>query len=145
MRRMIGTTGATLALAAVAALACATLLLGIGTGALPSGSGSESVPFKTEAAPQRTSAQLKLDGDRATLVANQLPAPPRGKVYMVWLKRPGQEAPEPTAALFTPRSDGTRTALLTGLGDSEAVLVTDEPRSGSDTPTGKLLMAARLS
>ena len=38
-----------------------------------------------------------------TLVAKNLPAPPRGRVYQVWLDK-GGKAPEPTDALFATRS-----------------------------------------
>ena len=66
-----------------------------------------TIPFQSTL-PQ-ASAELEVDGDSATLVANGLPAPPAGKTYMVWLARPGH-APEPTSALFTPRRDGSATA-----------------------------------
>ena len=66
------------------------------------------------------------------MVANDLPAPPDGKVYMVWLAAPGN-APEPTSALFTPRRDGSATASVTGdLDGVEAVLVNTEPLGGVD-------------
>jgi hypothetical protein len=38
---------------------------------------------------------------QATLVANRLPPPPQGETYMVWLKRPRHESPEPTSVLMT--------------------------------------------
>ncbi len=81
----------------------------------------------------------------ATLIARGLPAPPSGRVYQVWLKRPGH-APEPTSALFTPSRDGTATATVPGLGDDvDQVLVTDEPMGGSRMPTREPLISASLS
>jgi hypothetical protein len=57
-------------------------------------------------------------------------------MYQVWLKRPGVEAPEPTSVLWSARSDGSATVAVPGsLDDVEAVLVTREPRGGSDTPS----------
>jgi Anti-sigma-K factor rskA len=128
-----------LPLAAVAVLACAALLFSSG--------GERSVPFQSEPALRQASAQLEVEGNRATLVANHIPAPPEGKVYMVWLKRPGQDAPEPTSALFTPRSDGSATASVPGAArdDAEAVLVNTEAPPGPDAPTSPVLMSATLS
>ena len=85
------------------------------------------------------------DGDSVMLVARGLPAPPRDRVYQVWLKRPGQP-PEPTSALFAPSSDGTATATVPGsVDDVEQVLVTDEPTGGSDVPTTDPLLVADMS
>jgi hypothetical protein len=79
------------------------------------------------------------------LVARGLPAPPSDRVYQVWLKRRGQ-APEPTSALFTPSRDGTATATVPGpLEGVEQVLVTDEPRGGSQIPTRDPLVVADMS
>ena len=64
---------------------------------------------------------------------------------MVWLKRPGHEAPEPTSALFTPRSDGSAAASVTGVDDAEAVLVNTEQPGGAEEPTSAVLMTATLS
>ena len=86
-----------------------------------------------------------MSNDGATLVAHGLPAPPSGRVYQVWLKRDGH-APEPTSALFTPRSDGTATATVPGdLSGVDQMLVTDEPAGGSQQPTTDPLLAATVS
>jgi hypothetical protein len=89
--------------------------------------------------------QIEVDDGAATLIAHGLPEPPSGRVYQVWLKRPGL-APEPTSALFTPSRDGTATATVPGSMEGvEQVLVTDEPRGGSRMPTRQPLIAAALS
>jgi hypothetical protein len=93
----------------------------------------------------QSSAELELTDDGATIVANDLPPAPDGKVYMVWLKRPGQ-APEPTSALFTPRSDGSATAAISGdMDDVEAVLVNTEAPPGPDAPTSPVVLTASLA
>jgi hypothetical protein len=75
-------------------------------------------------------------GDDATLEVSGMPAPPAGRVYQVWLKREGRDAPVPTSALWLPRSDGSASVAVPGsLEDVEAVLVTGEPAGGSDAPT----------
>ncbi|MGH2967893.1 MAG: anti-sigma factor domain-containing protein, partial [Solirubrobacteraceae bacterium] len=90
-------------------------------------------------------AEVELDGGTATLVARGLPAPPAGRVYQVWLKRPGH-APEATSALFSPSRDGTATATVPGPLEGVAqVLVTDEPTGGSRVPTRDPVLVAQMS
>jgi anti-sigma-K factor RskA len=142
-RRWLG--GVAFPRAALGALACVLVLVGLGVGALVFGgsSGARTIPFQSTM--RQASAQLEVSDNGATLVANGLPAPPSGKTYMVWLARPG-DAPEPTSALFTPRRDGSATASVTGdLKGVDAVLVNVEPVGGSTTPTSDVLMTAKLS
>ena len=87
-------------------------------------------------------ASLELDGDRARLVGERLPAPPAGHVYQVWLDR-GGPSPEPTSALFSTLRDGSASVDVPGsLEGVRAVMVTDEPPGGSAKPTGRLLLTA---
>lgn len=91
-------------------------------------------------------AHVKVDDDQATLVAENLPAPPGGKVYEVWLMPKGSDVPEPTSVLFKPRGDGSVEAKLPGsMTNVGQVLVTDEPANGTAKPTGDVLIAATLS
>ena len=123
----------------LAPVAAAVLIVGVLVGS-GLGGGTKEVGF------DRAGATLRIDGDTATLVAENLPAPPEGKVYEVWIQPEGADAPQPTDALFVPRSDGSATAAIPGgVSDGDKVMVTDEPRGGSDTPTGDLLMAADVS
>jgi hypothetical protein len=131
-----------LPLGAVAALACTALLFGIGAGALLFGGGGTSVPFKVDPSLQQASAELEIDGDKAIIVANKLPAP--DGYYMVWLV--GEDGkPKPTSALFTPRGDGSATASVTGVGDAKAVLVNTERSPDVNAPTSPVLMEASLT
>jgi anti-sigma-K factor RskA len=126
----------------LAPVATALLIAGVLAGsALDRDDGTRSYPFEG-----RATAQLEVEGDKATLVASNLPAPPEGRVYEVWVMPKGSDTPEPTDVLFTPREDGSAVAAVPGsVDDVQQVLVTDEPRGGSDEPTGDLLMAADLS
>jgi anti-sigma-K factor RskA len=125
------------------ALACVTLLAGIAVGAVLFKSGTTTLQFTPSGS--QAVAELDVTGDKAVLVARDLPSPGAGKTYQVWLKRPGQ-APEPTAALFTPRSDGSATATVTGkLSDGDQVLVTAEPDGGSPAPTSDPVLAAKMT
>jgi anti-sigma-K factor RskA len=131
-------------LAPVAA-AVALLFLGIAAGVagdrLLRDGGARTVTAVVDASrAPRAQVQLEIDGEEAMLVARGLPAPPRGRVYDIWLKRPGR-APEPTSALFVPRGDGTATTAVPGpLDDVEQLLVTHEPMGGSRVPTSDPLL-----
>ncbi len=90
-------------------------------------------------------ASIKLADGTATLTAHGLPPAPEGRVYQVWIKRPGED-PEPTAALFTPAKDGSATAMVPGpLDGVEQMLVTDEPAGGSRVPTRRPFLVASMS
>ena len=144
-RRWLGFGGGALALPrpALGALACALLAAGVVLGGVLFSNGARTVPFETTL-PQ-ASAELKIEDDGAILTADGLPAPPEGKVYMVWMQREDGTV-EPTSALFTPRADGTASASVTGdLDDVENVLVNTEPPGGSPQPTSEVLMEAKLT
>ena len=124
----------------LAPVAAALLVAGVLIGSALSGPDTQTYAF------DRAGAQLEVEGDRATIVARDLPAPPEGRVYEVWLMPKGSQTPEPTDVLFTPRGDGSAVAAIPGtVDDVGQVLVTDEPFGGSDEPTGELLMAAEIS
>jgi hypothetical protein len=131
---------------AVAALACAALLVGVGAGAfLFGGSGGNTVDFQRSGGlTANASAELDVSNGNAVLVARGLPAPPAGRVYQVWLQRAGQ-APEPTAALFTPRRDGSATANVGDVDGIDRVMVSSEPRGGSPMPTTAPILIATTS
>jgi anti-sigma-K factor RskA len=120
------------------ALACAAVLLVAGgiVGALVSGGddgGSRTVVAETSA--PRADVRLEIRDDRATLVARRMPAPPPGRMYQVWIKRPGRE-PEPTSVLWSTRTNGSAEVAVPGTLDGvDAILVTDEPRGGSNVPS----------
>jgi anti-sigma-K factor RskA len=128
------------------ALACTTLLAGIGVGAaIFAGSGGKTLPVEASGAAAKAVAEVDVSGDKAVLVAHNMPEPGQGKTYQVWLKRPG-EAPQPTPALFTPLSDGSATATVTGdLSDGDQILVTAEPEGGSPMPTSDPVLAAQMT
>jgi anti-sigma-K factor RskA len=131
--------------AAVVALACIALLVGIGVGAVLFEAGGRTLPFTPSGPASSAVAELDVSGDKAVLVARGMPSPGDGRTYQVWLKRPGR-APEPTAALFTPRHDGSATATVTGgLKHGDQVLVTAEPAGGSPAPTSAPILAAKMT
>jgi anti-sigma-K factor RskA len=126
----------------LAPVAAALLIAGVLVGAALSGPDSRTISADVDA--PGASAELQVEGDNATLVAQNLPAPPEGRVYEVWLMPEGSDTPEPTDVLFTPRGDGSAEAAIPSVEDVSQVLVTDEPRAGSDEPTGELLLSATV-
>ena len=129
-----------------AVLATALLALGIASGALLAG-GGEPAPrtIACASAPAGASCQMQVVEDRVKLVVAGLQAPPEGRIYQVWLDRDDGSAPEPTEALFSVRK-GRASVLVPGdLEGVKQVLVTHEPLGGSEVPTRRPVIAARMA
>jgi anti-sigma-K factor RskA len=127
----------------LAPVAAALLIVGALAGfALRGGDGTQTF----SAGPN---AQVRVKGENATLVAQNVDAPPAGKVYEVWVVPKGAkkgDPPKPTNVLFVPRANGAVEAAIPGsASDIAQVLVSDEPPGGSETPTGDVVMQAKLS
>lgn len=129
------------------AMASVLLALGIGGGVLLTS--DDAAPTRT--LPAQTAApgtaQLHIGAGGAKLVVAGLPAPPAGRIYQVWLDHPDdRQPPEPTDALFSVSKHGRATVdVPSDLEDVSAVLVTDEPIGGSQIPTGKKVIAIRVT
>jgi anti-sigma-K factor RskA len=126
------------------ALACALVLIAGATGVLlTAGDGGRTVVAQTQS--PRADVRLEIDDGGSTLVAKNMPAPPSGRIYQVWLKRPGKD-PEPTSVLWSTRGDGSAEVAVPGsLEGVEAVLVTDEPPGGSEEPSKPPVITARIA
>ena len=127
----------------LAPVAAALIIAGVLVGTALSGPDERTITANVEM--QGASAELHVSGDQAMLVAENLPAPPEGRVYEVWLMPEGSKTPEPTNVLFMPRGDGSAEAAIPSVDGVSEVLVTDEPHGGVDTPSGELLLSAELS
>ena len=115
------------------ALACVLVVVGIGVGVVVTG--QETDTYAGTCAPG-CSAELEVRGGNGTLHVARMEDAPTGRVYQVWLMREGSDTPEPTDALFNPSSGGTATVDVPGdLDDVVRVLVSEEPRGGSQAPT----------
>jgi anti-sigma-K factor RskA len=120
-----------------AAVAAAVLLaVGVGGGVLLTGGDEARTVAAQVVAPSSPSARasLTVGDDRTTLRVRDFPAPPRGRVYQVWLKRPGRP-PDPTTALFTTRGGDATVEVPGSVEGVDQVLVTAEPDGGSRQPT----------
>lgn len=79
-------------------------------------------------------AQVRLVGGRANLIVRHLPEPRAGRIYELWLQH-GSGRPSPST-LFSVTSAGTAdVGIPVRLQGSWRVMVTDEPETGSSTPT----------
>ncbi|HEV2058014.1 MAG TPA: anti-sigma factor [Solirubrobacteraceae bacterium] len=128
-----------------AVLASALLALGIGGGALLTSDEPDSRTIACAQAPDGASCQMRVEGDSAKLVLAGLEAPPRGRIYQVWLARENDTAPEPTEALFSVRKGRASVDVPGDLSGVEQVLVTHEPLGGSEVPTRQPVIAATVS
>ena len=118
-------------LAPVAAVAAAVVLAVL----MVTGGDDETQRITASQAPAGSNVELRMDDGRGTLVVEGMLPPEDGRVYQVWKKR-GSAAPEPTDALFTPRSDGHASVVVPGdMKGVDQVLVSTEPVGGSKRPT----------
>ncbi len=129
-------------------MAMSLLALGIGSGALlVGGPGSEpaSRTIACASAPAGATCQMRVARESAKLVVAGLPTPPEGRIYQVWLDRDNGTAPEPTEALFSVRKGRASVDVPGDLDGVKQVLVTDEPLGGSQVPTRRPVIAARMA
>jgi anti-sigma-K factor RskA len=120
-----------------AGLAGVLLALGVGIGALASGGGDSGRTVQAQVvAPSAPTARasLTVSGNDATLKVSGFPSPPAGRVYQVWVKRPGRD-PAPTNALFSVRRGQATVEVPASVRNGDQVLVTAEPDGGSPAPT----------
>ena len=75
---------------------------------------------------------VTLEGDRAVLVAENMPPAPEGKTYQIWVIK--GDTPKPSG-LFEPRGDSIAAVLENPVEGADAVAVTVEPEGGSRKPT----------
>jgi anti-sigma factor RsiW len=88
-------------------------------------------------------AELRRSGSQLQLVVVGMPAPPRGRIYEIWIVPRGAAAPQPTDALFSVTSGGDGSVDVPGNAQNlSEVLVTDEPLGGSLEPTRKPVIVA---
>jgi anti-sigma-K factor RskA len=112
--------------------------------AFSGGSGSSTRVIPATVTAPRATATLDVTSGRGTLQIAGMPSTASGKVYEVWLERGGRA--HPTDALFTVTSAGRATVGVPGsLNGVKTVMVTAEPEGGSEVPTSKPVIVARIS
>jgi anti-sigma-K factor RskA len=127
------------------ALGAVVLLAAIVVGALQIGSGSSAHVYNAMVSGSAGSAQVRVSDGHAELVVRNFAAPPPGKIYEVWLRRPNGQ-PQPTSALFSVTATGNGDVDVPGnLKGVSQVLVTPEPAGGSKVPTHTPVITADLA
>ena len=149
-----------------AAAAVALLAVGIGIGRLTDG-GPETLPTAVPAGavmPVRVSemlaskdlevAQGPVGGtgmatvlfskseDMAVLSMTDLPEPPAGSAYQLWLM--GDHEPISAGTMEAGQVGPSAAAPISGIRDSEQIGITVEPAGGSPTPTGDVILTLEI-
>jgi anti-sigma-K factor RskA len=75
---------------------------------------------------------VTLEGDRAVLVAEDMPPVPEGKTYQIWVIK--GDTPQPSG-LFEPKGGSIAAVVEKPVEGADAVAVTVEPEGGSPKPT----------
>lgn len=128
---------------AIGLAALALLVAGIAGYAIrdSGGSGAEITTVAAGHAPGVT-AKMVSEGDSGTLrLANVRQLPP-GKVLQAWVQR-GKRI-ESAKTLFVPNRDGTAAAVIDDMHGVNTVMVTAEPRGGSNYPTSKPIVSMAI-
>lgn len=130
---------------AIAALGAAALVAaGVAGYALGVDSdGEETFTAQPSKEVPSASAELVVDGDSGTLHASGLPPLRADRVFQAWVRDEGTTDLRPST-VFVSQRDGSATASIPELGNAAQVMVTREPRGGSDEPTTTPLLEANL-
>jgi anti-sigma-K factor RskA len=78
------------------------------------------------------------EGDGGRLELTGVPQPPKDKVFEAWVEREGEV--EAVPALLVPDRHGHAETTIADMTGVETLMVTVEPRGGSETPTGEPIM-----
>jgi anti-sigma-K factor RskA len=104
--------------------------------------GPQMIALGGAGAEQGARAELiTLKGDRAILVAENMPPAPEGKTYQIWVIK--GDTPEPSG-LFEPRGDSVAVVVENPVKGADAVAVTIEPEVGSKEPTTDPMLVGKV-
>lgn len=124
----------------------ASLALALAVTLLLLGGGSQTRIIHAHVAPAAagTRAELRTSDSHTELRVANMPQPPHGKVYEVWLTR-GDRPPQPTDALFSVTTKGSGSVSVPrSLRHVSEVTVTAEPLGGSPRPTSSPVITFKL-
>ncbi|MGN6216830.1 MAG: anti-sigma factor domain-containing protein [Solirubrobacterales bacterium] len=96
-----------------------------------SGEGGASTLYSRQ--PGGIAAKMVREGDGGTLELAHVHQLPPKRVLEAWVRREGEV--EPVPALFVPDREGRASTTIADMSGVEAVMVTEEPRGGSEEPT----------
>jgi anti-sigma-K factor RskA len=104
----------------------------IGNGGSGDGGGGETI---TSGKAPGITAEMVPEGEGGTLRLANVHQLPEEKVLEAWVQRNGEV--EAVPALFVPDRDGNASTMIESMDGVEVVMVTYEPKGGSDAPTSK--------
>ena len=84
---------------------------------------------------------VTLEGDRAVLVAENMPPVPEGKTYQIWVIK--GDTPKPSG-LFEPKGNSVAAVVENPVERADAVAVTVEPEGGSKEPTTDPMLVGKV-
>jgi anti-sigma-K factor RskA len=84
---------------------------------------------------------VTLEGDRAVLMAENMPPVPEGKTYQIWVIK--GDTPQPSG-LFEPKGDSIAAVVEKPVEGADAVAVTVEPEGGSKKPTTEPMLVGKV-
>jgi anti-sigma factor RsiW len=128
-------------LAAVAAAALLTAAVA-GYAIRGGGPGGNETMVRAGTAPAMT-ARVVREGDSGMLRLADVHRLPSGMVLEAWVRRNGEVSP--TGGLFLPDRHGQAMTTIPDLSGVEAVMVTAEPRGGSDAPTSAPMVTVSMA
>ena len=102
------------------------------------GSGEGGAPSKIVRQINGMTVTMIQEGDGGRLELAGAPQPPKEKVFEAWVERDGEV--EAVPALLVPDRHGHAETTIADMNGVETLMVTVEPRGGSETPTGKTIM-----
>lgn len=85
-----------------------------------------------------TVTMIQEDDDSGKLELTGVPQPPEGKVFEAWVERDGEV--EAVPALIVPDRHGHAETTIADMSGVKTLMVTVEPRGGSQSPTGETIM-----
>ncbi|HXR60740.1 MAG TPA: anti-sigma factor [Solirubrobacterales bacterium] len=101
--------------------------------------GSDGGPTTIERQVDGIGVKMVQEGSGGTLQLSNLPQVPADKVLEAWVEREGEV--EAVPALLVPDRDGHAETTIADMSGVDVVMVTEEPRGGSEAPTGEPIMS----
>jgi anti-sigma-K factor RskA len=126
----------------VAALTAVALIAAVAAGYAVRGGGGEATTTIGAQGGNAVQAKLARHGDSGTLELTGLGQLPASRVYQAWVQRNHRIEPY---GLFEARHDGTASAVIPHhLNGADSVMVTREPRGGSEQPSSPPIVTVAL-
>jgi anti-sigma-K factor RskA len=100
------------------------------------GGNGNRVAFERKIGPMTVTMIEEGDGGKLELAG--VPQPPEDKVFEAWVERDGEV--EAVPALIVPDRHGRAETTIADMSGVKTLMITVEPRGGSETPTGETIM-----